>query len=110
MFFEWLIITASIMAVLYILAKMFYYKSLAQKEKDSNSVMKTTLEEAEILIRKYQIQLQRALGNIDILTEELSKIRKELKVIKSRNSQFKLENDKLKSKIDELENKIEALI
>ncbi len=110
MLIEWLIVTTSILAALYILSKMFYYKSLAEKEKTNNAIMKTTLSEAEILIRKYQIQLQRSLGNIDILTEELTKIRKELKVIKSRNSQYKLEGEKLKSKIEELENKIEALI
>lgn len=110
MFLEWLITVAVIMVALYILAKMFYFRSLALKEQENNQIMKGTLSEAEVLIRKYQIQLQRALGNIDILTEELTKIRKELKVIKSRNSQFKIENDKLKAHIDELESKIEALM
>ena len=72
--------------------------------------MKLTLKEAEILIRKYQIQLQRSLGNVDILTDELSKLRNELKVLKQRNSQHRVETDKLKTKIKDLEGRIDALL
>jgi len=72
--------------------------------------MKLTLKEAEILIRKYQIQLQRSLGNVDILTDELSKLRNELKVLKQRNSQHRVETDRLKSKIKDLEGRIDALL
>ncbi len=72
--------------------------------------MKLTLKEAEILIRKYQIQLQRSLGNVDILTDELNKLRNELKVLKQRNSQHRNETDKLKNKIHDLEGRIDALL
>ncbi len=72
--------------------------------------MKLTLQEAEILIRKYQIQLQRSLGNVDILTDELNKLRNELKVLKQRNSQHRVETDKLRGKIKELEGRIDALL
>ena len=72
--------------------------------------MKLTLKEAEILIRKYQIQLQRSLGNVDILTDELSKLRNELKVLKQRNSQHRVETDRLKTKIKDLEGRIDALL
>lgn len=73
-------------------------------------MMKLTLQEAEVLIRKYQIQLQRALGNVDILTEELNKLRNELKILKQRNSKHRIEVDRLNNKIKELENRIEALL
>jgi peptidoglycan hydrolase CwlO-like protein len=89
---------------------MYYYKNLAEKEKSSTSATKGTLEEAEILIRKYQLQLQRSLGDIDMLNEELGKLRNDVKTIKSRNGQYRTENDRLKSRIKELENKIEALL
>jgi peptidoglycan hydrolase CwlO-like protein len=89
---------------------MFYFKSITSKEKRSNDLMKLTLQEAEILIRKYQIQLQRALGNVDILSEELTRLRNELKVLKSRNSKHRQETDRLNGKIKALENRIDALL
>ena len=71
---------------------------------------KDTLHDAEIIIRKYQVQLQRSLGNIDILNEELQKVKGDLKILRTRNSQYRLESDKLRHKIKELEGKIEALL
>ncbi len=72
--------------------------------------MKLTLQEAEVLIQKYQLQLQRSLGNIDILTHEMNALKDEVKVLKQRNAQYRLETDKYKSRIRELEQKIEALL
>lgn len=89
---------------------MYYFKSITSKEKKSNDMMKLTLQEAEVLIRKYQIQLQRALGNVDILSEELNKLRNELKILKQRNSKHRIEVDRLNNKIKELEGRIEALL
>lgn len=108
--FDWLLISANFLLLGFLAFKMYYFKNLSEKEKSSTSATKTTLEEAENLIRKYQMQLQRSLGDIDILNEELGKLRNDVKTIKGRNSQFRLENDRLKSRIKELENKIEALI
>lgn len=89
---------------------MYYFKSITNREQRSNDLMKLTLQEAEILIRKYQIQLQRALGNIDILSEELTKLRNELKVLKQRNSKHRQETDRLNGKIKALEGRIDALL
>jgi cell division protein FtsB len=89
---------------------MYYFKSITNKEKRGNDLMKLTLKEAEILIRKYQIQLQRALGNVDILSEELAKLRNELKVLKQRNSKHRQETDRLNGKIKALESRIDALL
>ncbi len=108
--FDWLLVSANFLLMGFLAFKMYYFKNLSEKEKSSTSATKTTLEEAENLIRKYQLQLQRSLGDIDILNEELNKLRNDVKTIKGRNSQFRLENDRLKNRIKELENKIEALI
>ena len=89
---------------------MFYFKSITNKEQRSNELMKMTLQEAEILIRKYQIQLQRALGNVDILSDELTKLRNELKVLKQRNTHHRKEIERLNAKIKALENRIDALL
>jgi len=89
---------------------MFYYQSLRVQEKRNNDLMKLTLKEAEILIRKYQVQLQRSLGNIDILSDELNKLRNELKILKQRNSKHRIETDRLQNKIKELEGRIDALL
>ena len=109
-FFQWLVLTLLFVAMAYVLVKMFYFKSLTIKEQRNNDVMKLTLKEAEVLIRKYQIQLQRALGNLDVMNEQMNKLRNEIKTLKQRNSQYRIENDRLKNRIKELESRIEALI
>ena len=109
-FAQWLFLTAFILFILFMVVKTFFYKSVAQKEEKNSAVMKLTLQEAEILIRKHQLQLQRALGNIDILTDEITALRNEVKKLKQRNSQYRVETEKYKSKIKDLEQKIEALL
>ena len=109
-FAQWLFLTAFILFVLFMIVKTFFYKSVAQKEEKNSAVMKLTLQEAEILIRKHQLQLQRALGNIDILTDEITALSNEVKTLKQRNSQYRVETEKYKSKIKDLEQKIEALL
>ncbi|MBD3797884.1 MAG: hypothetical protein IE887_09160 [Campylobacterales bacterium] len=110
MFWEWSLLTVLSIVSIWLFVKMFYFKSITNKEQRSNDLMKLTLQEAEILIRKYQIQLQRALGNVDILTEELAKLRNELKVLKQRNSKHRQEVDRLNTKIKTLEGRIDALL
>lgn len=110
MFFEWSLLTIVSLLAIFLFVKMFYFKSITVKEQRSNEMMKLTLQEAEILIRKYQIQLQRALGNVDILSDELNKLRNELKVLKQRNSKHRLETDRLNAKIKALEGRIDALL
>jgi len=110
MFLQWSLLTTLSIVSIYLFVKMFYFKSITNKEQRSNDLMKMTLQEAEILIRKYQIQLQRALGNVDILTEELTKLRNELKVLKQRNSKHRQEVDRLNAKIKALESRIDALL
>ena len=110
MFLEWSLLTLLAILSIFLFIKMFYFKSITQREKKSNDLMKMTLQEAEILIRKYQIQLQRALGNVDILSEELNKLKNEMKVLKQRNSKHRQEVERLNNKIKALESRIEALL
>ena len=102
--------TTFILSVGALTFRMYYYKNLYEKEEEHKKVLKATLNEAEVLIKKYQIQLQRSLGNLSILNDELDKLKNDIKAIKSRNSQYRIENEQLKRKIKELENKIEALL
>ncbi|KGI56762.1 membrane protein [Campylobacter sp. MIT 97-5078] len=110
MFLDWLILTLLICLCLYLTVMLLYYKTLLSKEKISKDFIKNNLDDTEIVIRKLQVQLQRSLGNIDILTEELNKIKSDLTSLRTRNSQYRLENDKLRQRIKELEAKIEALL
>ena len=110
MFWEWSLLTILSILSIYLFVKMYYFKSITNKEQRSNELMKMTLQEAEILIRKYQIQLQRALGNVDILSDELTKLRNELKVLKTRNNKHRKEVERLNQKIKSLESRIDALL
>ena len=110
MFWEWSLLTILSILSVYLFVRMFYYKSITSKEQRSNDLMKLTLQEAEILIRKYQIQLQRALGNVDILSDELTKLRNELKILKQRNTKHRQETERLTNKIKALEGRIDALL
>ncbi len=107
---NWLGLTLFVLITGVLLFRMYYYKNLYEKENEYKKILKSTLGEAEILIKKYQIQLQRGLGNLDILNEEINKLKNDIKAVKSRNSKYKIENEQLKRKIKELENKIEALL
>jgi len=109
-FLNWFFLTTFILSIGVLTFKMYYYKNLYEKENEYKKILKSTLAEAEILIKKYQIQLQRSLGNLDVLNEEMNKLKNDIKAVKSRNSQYRIENDQLKRKIKELENKIEALL
>ena len=110
MFWEWSLLTVLSLLNVFLFVKMYYFKSITNREQRSNDLMKLTLQEAEILIRKYQIQLQRALGNVDILSEELTKLRNELKTLKSRNTKHRQETERLNGKIKALEGRIDALL
>ncbi len=107
---SWFIYTVLVCVALYLLVMMFYYRSLYKREQKMTRITKNTLNDAEIVVRKYQVQLQRALGNIDILSDELAKVKNDIKSLRQRNSQARIENDKLRSKIKELQGKIEALL
>lgn len=109
-FTDWLILTLLICLCLYLVIMLFYYKTLLSKEQNSKGFMKNNLENTEVIIRKLQVQLQRSLGTIDILTDELNKIKNDLTSLRKRNSQYRIENDKLRQRIKELEAKIEALL
>ena len=107
---DFILYTFLICLVIYLGVMAFYYKTLLNKERTMRDYMKTNLDDTEIVIRKLQVQLQRSLGNIDILTDELNKIKSDVTRLRTRNSQYRLENDKLNQRIKELEGKIEALL
>ncbi|NPA73331.1 MAG: hypothetical protein GXO12_01325 [Epsilonproteobacteria bacterium] len=107
---SWFIYTVLVCIALYLLVMMFYYRSLYKREQKMTRITKNTLNDAEIVVRKYQVQLQRALGNIDILSDELTKVKNDIKSLRQRNAQARIENDKLRDKIKELQSKIEALL
>ena len=108
--FNWMFLTTVIVVMLFLLFKMYYYKHLWVKSEERRKHLKNNLIDAEILIKKYQIQLQRSLGNLELLDDEVTKLKNDLKSVKSRNAQMRTENEQLKRKIRELENKIEALL
>ena len=109
-FAQWFFLTGFILFVLYMIVRTFFYKSVARKEEKNSASMKLTLSESEILVRKLKLQLQRALGNIDNMQQEMNALKNEVKVLKARNSQYRIETDKYKARIKELEQKIEALL
>ncbi len=107
---EWIVFTALVCAAIYLTVMVFYFKTLLKKERATKDFMKNNLQDTEVVIRKFQIQLQRSLGNIDILTDELNKTKNDVTSLRTRNSQYRIENDKLRQRILELEGKIEALL
>lgn len=107
---SWIMYTILVSISVYLVVMVFYYRTLLYKERRGLNTVKNTLGDAEVVIRKYQVQLQRSLGNIDILSEELNKVKNDIKTLRARNSQYRMENDKLRSHIKDLEGKIEALL
>ena len=110
MMISWIVLSISLAVCLYLVIMVFYFKALLNKEKQNNLSIKNTLDEAEIIIRKYQLQLQKALGSIDTLSDELQKLKSDLKSLRTRNAQLHIENAQLHERIQELEARIEALL
>jgi peptidoglycan hydrolase CwlO-like protein len=110
MFFTWIFYTIFIFTIIYLLVKLNYTKSLYEKELKVSAKQKEAIKDAQLLIRKYRTQLQRSIGNIDILTEELNKVRNDIKSLRAKNSQTRLEKTQLSQKVKELEERIDALI
>lgn len=109
MFFKWLILSLNVIFVLYLMVLVFYYRNINSREQNKTNTMAYTLEEAELVIRKYQLQLHKAIGNVGMLNEELDNARTDLKLLKSRYASLKKEGDDNKVKIMKLESKIDAL-
>lgn len=107
---DWILLTFLICICIYLVVMVFYFKTLLKKERATKDFMKDNLQDTEVVIRKLQVQLQRSLGNIDILTDELNKVKNDANALRTRNSQYRMENDKLRQRIRELEGKIEALL
>ena len=110
MFTDWFFYTIFITVIIYLIVMLNYSKSQNKKANLIIAKKDRTISDLKLLIKKYRIQLQRAIGDIDILTEELANARNDLKSMRAKNSQQRLENDQLIQKVKELEEKIEALI
>lgn len=110
MFGSWVIYTILISIVVYLMVILKYRQSLYKKEKKITIQQETSIKDAKLLIGKYRTQLQRSIGNTDVLTEELNLVKNELKSLRSKNSQQKIENDHLQRKIKDLDERIEALV
>ena len=106
MFDEWLLLSIVSLIAIYLLVKIFYLKSIIYKEQKNNAMIKRAVQDGEELVQKYQHQLQRSLGNIDMLSDELDKLRSELKSIRSTDTKHRLETKQLNNKIKELEERI----
>jgi len=110
MFLSWIFYTLLIFGIIYLLIKLNYTKSMYLQEIKTSNKQKNALKDAQLLIRKYRTQLQRAIGNIDILTEELNSVRNDIKSLRAKSSQIRLEKTQLTQKVKDLEERIDALI
>lgn len=107
---NWIFVSFAVGVGGFLFFRVYYYKNLAERESRDNTNLKLLVKDAEILIKKHQIQLQRSLGNMDIVNDELIRLRNDVKAFKARNAQYRIENERVKTKIKELEGKIEALL
>ena len=100
MFLEWSLITILSILSLFLFLQVLFYKNLVEREEKGL---------AETLIRKYQVQLQRSLGNVDLMTSEMMSIKNDLKGVKQSHATLKFEKKRLEEELIALQNKIEAL-
>jgi hypothetical protein len=109
MFLEWSLLTIVSIVAIFLYLQVLFYKNLVEREQDGTKTMRITLREAEALIRKYQVQLQRSIGNVDIVTSEMLSIKSDLKGVRQSHSTLKFEKKRLEDEVESLKNKIEAL-
>jgi len=108
MFFEWSMLTIMSITALFFFLQVLFYKNVVENEEESIIIMKTTLREAETLIRKYQVQLQRSIGNVDLMTAEMISLKGDLKGMKQSHTNLKLERKRLEDETRSLQNKLDA--
>ena len=109
MFLEWSLLTVVTIIAIVLYLQVLFYKNLVEKEQNEAKTMRSILKEAEVLIRKYQVQLQRSLGNIDLTTNELMSLKGDMKTMKQSHIILKREKRKLETEMESLKNKIDAL-
>jgi len=109
MFVEWSLLTVLSIISVFLYLQVLFLKNVVEKDLSETKVMKTTLREAETLIRKYQVQLQRSLGNVDLMTSEMVTIKGDLNGVKRSHRTLKLEKKRLEGEVENLQNKIDAL-
>jgi peptidoglycan hydrolase CwlO-like protein len=109
MFLEWSLLTIVTVIAIVLYLQVLFYKNLVEKEQNEAKTMRTILKEAEVLIRKYQVQLQRSLGNVDLTTNELMSLKGDIKTMKQSHIILKRDKRKLETEMESLKNKIDAL-
>jgi SMC interacting uncharacterized protein involved in chromosome segregation len=109
MFFEWSLLTIVTVIGIVLYLQVLFYKNLLEKEQNEAKTMKTILKEAEVLIHKYQVQLQRTLGNVDVMTGEMMSLKGNIKTMNQSNLVLKRDKRKLEMEMKSLQNKIDAL-
>ena len=82
MLIEWSLLTIVTVIAIVLYLQVLFYKNLVKKEQNEAKMMRGILKEAEVLIRKYQIQLQRSLGNVDLMTSEMMTLKGDIKTMK----------------------------
>jgi len=109
MLIEWSLLTIVIVIAIVLYLQVLFYKNLVKKEQNEAKMMRGILKEAEILIRKYQVQLQRSLGNVDLMTSEMMSLKGDIKTMKQSHIILKRDKRKLEMEMEALKNKIDAL-
>jgi hypothetical protein len=109
MLIEWSLLTIVTVIAIVLYLQVLFYKNLVKKEQNEAKMMRGILKEAEVLIRKYQIQLQRSLGNVDLMTSEMMTLKGDIKTMKQSHIILKRDKRKLEMEMEALKNKIDAL-
>jgi predicted nuclease with TOPRIM domain len=109
MIWEWSLLTIATVVAIFLYLQVLFYKNLVDQDQKGMRVMRKTLREAETLIRKYQVQLQRSIGNVELVTGEMVSVKNDLKGVRQSHSALKFEKKKLEDEVVALKNRIEAL-
>lgn len=99
-----------VLVLFYLLSKLIYYKSISDKEHKNSIVVKKTLKEAEIIIRKYQLQFIKSINSSENIIEELNLLKNEVSTAKQKNIKYSKETNVLRSKLTDMKSKLESLI
>jgi hypothetical protein len=94
----------------YLIIALVHYRSLIITERNNVISLQIAIEEAEILIKKYQIQLQKNIGIVNSYEKDIEYVKTELKNNKERLAVTKRENGLQKATIIKLESKLESIV
>jgi len=107
--FSWLIISVSLLAILYLYSRMAFFQTLYKTLTLEVDELKEMIEEDRVTIELYEFDISKHINNIEYLQKDIIETQTYLKDARGKNTRLRNDNAIANEKIGEMKQKIESL-